>query len=273
MIVPDIELNNGLKIPSLGLGVFEPDFDQAKTFKAVSDALEVGYRHIDTAAIYGNEMAVGEAIKGSGIPRAEIFITSKVWNDDQGFESTLKAYEESLSKLKTDYLDLYLIHWPVKEKRKETWAALEKIYSEGRVKAIGVSNYLVPHLTELFEYANIVPAINQIEFTPFCFMEPTELLCKEKGIILESYSPLVRGLKKDHPILNQLAQKYQKDTFQILIRWAIDHGIVTIPESNSKERLISNANVFDFKLLPEEIALLNTLHDGTRVAEDPMDFL
>lgn len=273
MIVPSIELNNGLSIPSLGLGVFEPDFDQAKTYEAVVQALEIGYRLIDTAAIYANESAVGKAISDSEIPRNEVFVCSKVWNDNQGYEATLKAYDQSLKKLNLEYLDLYLIHWPVKEKRKETWKALEKIYEEGRVKAIGVSNYLVPHLNELFEYANVIPAVNQIEFTPFCFMEETEILCKSKGILLESYSPLVRGLKKEHPVLKELANKYNKDTFQILIRWAIDHGIVTIPKSNSRNRLISNAAVFDFKLTENEIYLLNTLHDGTRVAEDPMDFL
>ncbi|WP_304236818.1 aldo/keto reductase [Jiulongibacter sediminis] len=270
---PLITLNNGIKIPQLGLGVFEEDFDVSKTKEAVKKALEVGYRHIDTAAVYRNEEEVGKALKETDVPREEIFVTTKVWNTDQGFDNALKAYDRSLKALLLDYIDLYLVHWPVKEKRKDTWKALEKIYKEGRVRAIGVSNYLVPHLEELETYANVVPAVNQIEHTPFCNMNSTHLKCKQMGVALESYSPMVRGLKKDHPVLKEIAAKHQRSTFQILIRWALDNGVITIPKSSSSERIKNNFEVLDFRLDIDDLKALSTLHDGTRVADDPMDYL
>ncbi len=270
---PLITLNNGIQIPQLGLGVFEEDFDISKTKDAVLYALKTGYRHIDTAAIYRNEEEVGKALKETDVPRNEIFITTKVWDTNQGYDKALKAYDASLKALKVDYIDLYLIHWPVKAHRKDTWRALEKIYEEGRVKAIGVSNYLVPHLKELETYANIIPAVNQIEHTPFCNMSDTAAYCKEIGTALESYAPLVRGLKRDHPVLLSVAKKYGKSTFQVLIRWALDQGIITIPKSSSPNRIKDNYEVLSFRLDQEDLKKMSTLHEGTRVASDPMTYL
>ncbi|MGR3811771.1 aldo/keto reductase [Jiulongibacter sp. NS-SX5] len=273
MLSPNLRLNNDVLIPQLGLGVFEEDFDVSKTKEAVKAALEIGYRHIDTASIYRNEEEVGKALREANVPRDEIFVTTKVWNSHQGFENTLKAYDNSLESLGLEYIDLYLVHWPVKEKRKETWKALEKIYEEGRVRAIGVSNYLVPHLEELESYAHVIPAVNQIEHTPFCNMASTHLKCKQMGITLESYAPLVRGLKKDHEVLKVISAKHGVSTFKILIRWALDHSIITIPKSSNPVRIQSNFEVFDFHLDASDLEALSVLHDGTRVAEDPMDFL
>jgi diketogulonate reductase-like aldo/keto reductase len=270
---PLITLNNGVQIPQLGLGVFEEDFNVSKTKNAVLTALEVGYRHIDAASVYANEEEVGQALKETLIPRNEIFITTKVWNSNQGYENTLKAYDESLKKLQTDYIDLYLVHWPVKDTRKETWKALEKIYEEGRVRAIGVSNYLVPHLEELRSYANVIPALNQLEHTPFCNMAETDVLCRNWGIALESYSPMVRGLKKNDITLNFIAEKHEKSTFQILIRWSLDNGVITIPKSSAAGRIKSNFEALNFQLDANDLDLLSKLHDGTRVADDPMDYL
>ncbi len=273
MISPKIILNNGIEIPQVGLGVFEEDFDISKTKEAVKYALEVGYRHIDTAAVYQNEEEVGKALKETTVPRNEIFVTTKVWNSEQGYDSTLRAYENSLKSLQLDYIDLYLVHWPVKNKRKDTWKALEKIYEEKRVRAIGISNYLVPHLEELSTYAHIIPAVNQIEFTPYCNEKDTLDWCRKNGIALESYSPLVRGLKRNDPPLLKLAEKYGKSTFQILIRWAVDQGVITIPKSSSPNRISNNFEVFDFCLNESDLESLSHLHDGTRVADDPMDYL
>lgn len=272
-IIPTITLNNDIQMPQIGLGVYEDQFAIENTERAVLSAFENGYRHIDTAAVYRNEEEVGKAIIQSGIDRNELFITTKVWDTDQGYENTLKAYETSLSKLQLDYVDLYLVHWPVKETRKETWLALEKLYRSGKVKAIGVSNYLVPHLEELKTYATIVPAVNQIEFTPFCNEKETFNYCKDHGIALESYSPLVRGIKKEHPLLNELANKYGKSTFQILIRWQIDKGVITIPKSNKPDRITANIDVFDFALSIKELELLENLHDETRLSSHPMEYL
>ncbi|MFN3848712.1 MAG: aldo/keto reductase [Spirosomataceae bacterium] len=269
---PTLTLNNGIEIPQIGLGVYDPKFGD-ETYKAALWALELGYRHIDTAKIYGNEDQVGRALRESKIPRNEVFITTKVWDTDQGFDSTLKAYDQSLKQLGLDYVDLYLIHWPVRDKRKESYKALEKLYHEGRVRAIGVSNYLVPHLEELFTYAEVIPAVNQFELTPYCYQPETIALCQAKGIQIETYSPLVRGLKQNDPRLIKIAEKYDKSTYQVLVRWAVQQGFVTIPKSSNYERLKANMDVFDFELSAEEIALMNTFHDGTRVADDPMSYL
>lgn len=270
---PLLTLNNGIQIPQLGLGVFEEDFDVSKTKEAVKYALKAGYRHIDTASVYRNEEEVGKALQETDIPRNEIFITTKVWDSDQGYENAMRAYDKSLKALQLDYVDLYLVHWPVRGKRKDTWKALEKIYEEGRVRAIGISNYLVPHLEELETYANVTPAVNQIEYTPFCNMKETHEKCKSLGIALESYSPMVRGLKKDHPVLKKIGAKHQKSTFQVLIRWALDNGVITIPKSSSPARIDSNFEVLNFSLDTQDLSALSTLHDGTRVAADPMAYL
>lgn len=269
--IPSVQLNNGISMPALGLGVYAPEQHQ-EVGQAVEAALAVGYRLFDAAAIYGNEKEVGEALRQGGVSRNELFVTSKVWIDDMGFDATMRAFEKSLQDLSLDYMDLYLIHWPKDQRRKETWKALESLYDQGVVKSIGVSNYYQKHLEELFVYANVCPAVNQIELSPFCYL-PEELdFCKQNNIQLEGYAPVVRGQKKDHPVLVDIARKYGKSTYQILIRWVIEQGAVTIPKSIHPERMIENAEVFDFVLDADDLARMAVLYDNTRVAWDPRDF-
>lgn len=269
--IPSVQLNNGISMPALGLGVYAPE-QQQEVGQAVEAALAVGYRLFDAAAIYGNEKEVGKALRQGGVSRNELFVTSKVWVDDMGFDATMRAFEKSLQDLSLDYMDLYLIHWPKDQHRKETWKALESLYDQGVVKSIGVSNYYQKHLEELFVYANVCPAVNQIELSPFCYL-PEELdFCKQNNIQLEGYAPVVRGQKKDHPVLVDLARKYGKSTYQILIRWVIEQGAVTIPKSIHPERMIENAEVFDFVLDADDLARMAVLYDNTRVAWDPRDF-
>lgn len=269
--IPSVQLNNGISMPALGLGVYAPE-QQQEVGQAVEAALAVGYRLFDAAAIYGNEKEVGEALRQGGVSRNELFVTSKVWIDDMGFDATMRAFEKSLQDLSLDYMDLYLIHWPKDQHRKETWKALESLYDQGVVNSIGVSNYYQKHLEELFVYANVCPAVNQIELSPFCYL-PEELdFCKQNNIQLEGYAPVVRGQKKDHPVLVDIARKYGKSTYQIFIRWVIEQGAVTIPKSIHPERMIENAEVFDFVLDAEDLARMAVLYDNTRVAWDPREF-
>lgn len=264
-------LNNGVKMPLLGLGVYDMHADEA--IKATRFALETGYRLIDTAAMYENEREIGVALKDSQIPRNELFITTKVNNADQGFETTLKAYTESLQKLQLDYVDLYLVHWPLKATRKSTWLALEKLYEDGLVKAIGVANYLEPFLDELKEYSSIIPAVNQVEFSPYLFLENLLNRCKTEGIALQAYSPLVRGEKFNDKKLIDLATKYNKTPAQIIIRWALQIGVSTIPKSANFSRIKENFDVFDFEITSEDIAKINAFNENYRVVENPMDLL
>ncbi|MGB9770816.1 MAG: aldo/keto reductase [Candidatus Kapaibacteriota bacterium] len=263
-----ITLNNGVKIPLLGLGTYlmKPGNE---TYNACLWALEVGYRHIDTAAFYKNESDVGKAIRDSGINRQDVFITTKIWNDDQGYENTLKAVDRSLHLLGFDYVDLILIHWPVPKLRKETWKALERVYDEGLCSAIGVSNYTISHLQELFNYANVIPVVNQVEFSPFLYQKELLEFCENNNIKIEAYSPLARGRKFDHPLLVELSKKYDKTPAQIMIRWALQIGTIVIPKSSKKERIIENASVFDFEISSEDMKRLNSLHEGYRVAWNP----
>jgi diketogulonate reductase-like aldo/keto reductase len=271
-MMPSITLNNGVEMPQLGLGIYEPQPGQ-DICQAVLWAFELGYRLIDTAAAYHNEQEVGQAMRASGLAREEIFLTTKVWNDDQGYDSTLRAFEDSLRKLNTDYVDLYLIHWPVREHRIATWKALEKIYAEGKARAIGVSNYYIPHFEELWPHTDIVPAVNQFELSPYCYLPEQLEYCQKKGIQVEGYAPLVRGIKSDDPRLIKIAKKYEKSTFQVLIRWSLQQGAITIPKSVTKNRLTENLDVFDFQLSDQDIAEMNTWHDDTRVAWNPLTFL
>ena len=270
MTIPNVTLNNGVDMPQLGLGVYAPRHNN-EIQQAVEWALEAGCRLIDTAAAYGNEREVAAALQSASLSRQEVFITTKVWNDNQGYESTLRAFDRSLERLRLDVVDLYLIHWPVEEHRRETWRALEKIYADGRARAIGVSNYYALHLNELFEQANITPAINQFEFSPYCYLPDVLTYCREKNIQPEGYSPLVRGQKKDDPRLVKLADKYSKTTFQVLVRWSLQHGVVTIPKSVKRDRIRENFDVFDFIITDDDMALMNTFYDNTRVAPDPRD--
>ena len=271
-MIPKITLNNGQTMPLLGLGVYDPQPNQ-NLVEAIGWALEMGYRLIDTATIYKNEAEVGRAMSENGLSRNDIFLTTKVWTDDMGYDQTLRAFEQSLKKLNTDYVDLYLIHWPEKTKRRETWRALERIYEQGGAKSIGVSNYYQPHLEELFTYANIKPAVNQFELSPYCYL-PNELsFCKSQNIVVQGYAPVVRGQKADDKRLIKIAKKYNKSTFQVLIRWGLQHGAATIPKSVTKNRLQENMEVFDFEILDEDMKTMNTFFDDTRVAWNPMTFL
>lgn len=263
-----IKMNNGVDIPQFGLGVYLTN-SGAECVNAVTWALEAGYRHIDTARIYGNEKEVGEAVRNSRVRREDIFITTKLWNDDHGYMPALKAFDKSLKTLRTDYIDLYLIHWPVKEKRKDSWRALEKIYESGYCKSIGVSNYMINHLEELFSYANVIPVINQVEFSPYNYQKDLLDVCTKNKIILEAYSPLTRMKKLDDPKVLPIAKKHNKTAAQVLIRWAIEHDLVVIPKSANKDRIIENANVFDFELDADDMKILNNLDEGFRCSWDP----
>ncbi|HUV08178.1 MAG TPA: aldo/keto reductase, partial [Spirochaetia bacterium] len=240
--------------------------------QSVKIALETGYRSIDTAAAYKNETGVVRAIKASGLSRKEIFLTTKVWNSDQGYEKALGAFEESLGKLDTDYADLYLIHWPGKKLYKETWKALEKLYSDGRVRAIGVSNFLVHHLEDLMKTCEVKPMVNQVEFHPLLVQQDLLRFCKEKGVQLEAWSPLMRGQVLKDERVTKISEKYGKTPAQILLRWDLQHGVVTIPKSVHRERIVENSRIFDFNLSKEDSAALDSLDEGRRIGPDPDTF-
>lgn len=265
-----IMLNNGISMPILGLGVWKTKSGK-ECKEAVLNALEAGYRHIDTARIYDNEVDVGQAIRESGIPRKEIFITTKLWNADQGSDKTRKALENSLDRLGIDFVDLYLIHFPVTSKRMDSWKELEKLYPDKLCKAIGVSNYTIIHLTELLKNSQITPAVNQVEFHPFLNQIHLLEYCKKHKIQLEAYSPLAHGQKIEDPTIAKIAQKYDKTPAQILIRWAIEQKIVVIPKSIKKERIIENSKVFDFAISEEDMKILNSLDEDFRTCWDPSE--
>ncbi|PPA69399.1 aldo/keto reductase [Jeotgalibacillus proteolyticus] len=266
-------LHNGVKMPWLGFGVFKVK-DGEEVVNSVKAALETGYRSIDTAAIYGNEAGVGQAIAESTVPREELFITTKVWNSNHGYEKTLAAFDESMDKLGLDYLDLYLIHWPLPSQGKyvETWRALEKLYKDGRVRAIGVSNFKPHHLEEIISNGEIVPMVNQVEYHPQFNQRELHDFCKQHNIQLEAWSPLMQGGLLDHPTLVEIAEKHNKSTAQVIIRWDIQTGVVTIPKSVNPERIAQNADVFDFELTQEELDSINALNQDERQFADPDEF-
>lgn len=266
------KLHNGTEMPYLGLGVYKTK-DGAEVKAAINFALEAGYRHIDTASFYKNEEGVGEAVKTSAIPREEIFVTTKVWNDDQGYEETLKAFEVSLQKLKMDYVDLYLIHWPVPGKYLETWTALEKIYKEGKAKAIGVCNCLPHHIEAIMDEGDIKPMLLQNEFHPRLVQQPVIDFCKKNEIQYQAWSPLMRGRILENEKLRKLASKYGKSPAQIIIRWDLQKGVITIPKSVHKERIEENADIFDFQLSSEEVALIDSLDREERTGAHPDHFM
>ncbi|TYR79392.1 aldo/keto reductase [Priestia megaterium] len=264
-------LANGVEMPWFGLGVFKVE-DGQEVINSVKAAIKAGYKSIDTAKIYENEEGVGQAIKESGVAREELFITTKVWNADQGYESTLEAFETSLNKLGLDYLDLYLIHWPVEGKYKDTWRALEKLYKDGKVRAIGVSNFHIHHLEDLLADAEVKPMVNQVELHPLLTQVELREYCKEQGIQIEAWSPLAQGELLDNEVLKEIADKHGKSTAQIILRWDLQNEIVTIPKSIKEHRIIENATIFDFELSSEEVEKINALNQNHRVGPDPDNF-
>jgi methylglyoxal/glyoxal reductase len=268
-------LHNGVKMPWLGIGVFKVE-EGPELVHAVKTAIKHGYRSVDTAAIYGNEVGVGQGIREgmeeSGICREDLFVTSKVWNTDLGYESTLAAYETSLNKLGLEYLDLYLIHWPVEGKYKDAWRALETLYKEGRVKAIGVSNFQIHHLEDLMQDAEIKPMVNQVEYHPRLTQKELQSFCQKHGIQLEAWSPLMQGQLLDNEVLQEIANKYNKSVAQVILRWDLQNGVVTIPKTTKEHRIIENASIFDFKLTEEDMERIDGLNQNHRVGPDPDNF-
>ncbi|MED3690460.1 aldo/keto reductase [Peribacillus butanolivorans] len=267
-----ITLHNGVKMPQLGFGVFKVK-NGSETVESVKKAIEVGYRSIDTAAVYENEEGVGKAIRESGISREELFITSKVWNTDQGYETTLQAFDDSLKRLGLEYLDLYLIHWPGKDKYLETWKALEKLYNEGKVKSIGVSNFHVHHLEKLLANSEIKPVVNQIELHPLLTQVEIRDYCEKHDIKVEAWSPLGRGSLIEEPTINHIAKKHGKSSAQVLIRWHLQHEIVVIPKSITPSRIEENAQVFDFSLSLNEMNQIDALNKNERFGSNPDEIL
>ncbi len=266
-----ITLNNGVKMPLLGLGTFRSaDGDEA--YNAVTYALKAGYRHIDTAAVYGNEQSVGDAIKDFGIPRDEIFITTKLWNDDMRSGTQRKAIESSLAKLGVDYVDLYLVHWPVRGKYVESWLALEKFYEEGLARAIGVSNFHIHHLEDVFEAGSVIPAVNQVECHPYLTQEPLAAYCASKNILFEPWSPLAAGKALGDPLLMEIGKKHKKTTAQVILRWGLQLGYANIPKSINEDRIISNMDLFDFSLDEDDMKKISSLNKDQRVGANPETF-
>jgi diketogulonate reductase-like aldo/keto reductase len=265
-----LALNTNARIPQVGLGVWQAPRGAA-TRGAVLAALRLGYRHVDSARVYGNERDVGAAIEESGIPREEVFVTTKLWNEDQGYDSALRAFDASAARLGLDYVDLYLIHWPVPGKRLESWRALERIFADKRARAIGVSNFLRPHLEELLARATVVPAADQIECSPFLQHRETRAFCAQHGIVVEAYSPLTRGRRLSHPAVLAIAKRVSRSPAQVLLRWGIQHGLVVLPKSVHEERIAENASLFDFVLDEAAMRDLDKLEEGLATGWDPRD--
>ncbi len=261
-----VKLENGLCMPVIGLGVWQAaDGEEVK--QAIAWALQAGYRLIDTAKIYGNEAGVGSALAEAAVPRQDIFLTTKLWNADQGYESAHEAIDQSLSRLQQEYVDLYLVHWPSEDKdiRQASWKAMEEIHASGKAKAIGVSNYSIENLEEMKNYANLMPAVNQVEFHPFKYNARLLNYCREHSIVLEAYSPLARGWKLNDQRIDEVSVKYDKTNAQVLIRWSLQHGCVPIPKSVHKERIQENIDVFDFELALEDMDALDALNENKSV--------
>jgi len=273
--VPTIELNDGNSIPQLGFGVFR--VEPVETERIVSDALEVGYRHIDTAAVYGNEEGVGRAIAASGIPREELFITTKLWNADQGAESAPSAIDASLERLGLDHVDLYLIHWPRPDRDLyvETWRAMEQMKADGKTRSIGVSNFTVDHLQRVIDESDTVPAVNQVELHPAFSQSALRTFARQQGIHIESWGPLGQG-KYDlfgMPAVAEAAEAHGVSPAQVVIRWHLQNGLIVFPKTNSRDRMAQNFDVFGFELSDDEVNAIDRLDEGKRVGADPeVDF-
>jgi 2,5-diketo-D-gluconate reductase A len=260
METPRVELNDGRSIPALGFGTW--GLSRAETGRSVPDALRAGYRHIDTAKIYGNEAEVGEAVKASGLAREDIFVTTKLWTSDQGYESAQEALDASLQRLGLDYVDLYLIHWPGhdRQRRTDSWRALIEAQKLGKAKSIGVSNYMIEDLKELFDASSVVPAVNQIQFHPFVYQDRRQLLefCGQHGITFEAYSPLAKGRLSD-PRLSDIGEKYGKTAAQVMLRWAIQQGTVPLPRSSQDSHIRQNFEIFDYELSDADMDRINNI--------------
>jgi diketogulonate reductase-like aldo/keto reductase len=261
-------LNNGVKIPALGLGTFKAEQGD-ETEQAILDAFELGYRHIDTASLYNNEETVGKAFRVSGLAREEVFITSKVWNDDQRSGNVARALESTLQRLGMDYVDLYLVHWPVPGKFVATYRVLENLARQGKARAIGVSNFLIPHLDELAAEADVAPAVNQIEWHPFLQSRPLLERCKRDGIIVEAWAPIMKGKVNDVPEILEIAKRHNKTPVQVTLRWGLQNRVVMIPKSVRRERIEENADLYDFQLSADEMATMNALDKNERIGPDP----
>ena len=264
-------LSNGVEMPWLGLGVFKVE-EGTELVNVVKTAIEHGYRSIDTAAIYGNESSVGKGIQATQVDRKELFITSKVWNSELGYEKTLAAFDESITKLGLDYLDLYLIHWPVEGQFKEAWRALETLYEEGKAKAIGVSNFQPHHLEELMKDAKIKPMINQVEYHPRLSQKEVQAFCQKHDIQMEAWSPLMQGELLENAELQEIADRYNKSVAQVILRWDLQNGVVSIPKSTKAHRIAENADVFNFELTSEDMEQINKLNQDQRIGPDPDNF-
>jgi diketogulonate reductase-like aldo/keto reductase len=289
---PHVTLNNGVRMPVLGIGLYQVPPGSA-TESAVGHALEAGYRLIDTAKYYGNESDVGKVVRRSGVSRREIFVTTKLWNEDHGYDRTRRAFDRSMTELGLEYVDLYLIHWPAKDSvpprwqpvveglrrigiktertRRETWKAMEELLRGGRCRTIGVSNYTVRHLKELLAVCGVVPAVNQVEFTPFCFQRDLLEFCIQHGIQLQAYSPLVRGERLNHPALLAVAARNKRTVPQILLRWALQHRVAVIPKASQRAHILENAAIFDFVLSAEDMRQLDSLNENLHLCWDPTD--
>ncbi|MFO0691987.1 MAG: aldo/keto reductase [Polyangiales bacterium] len=265
---PGIRLRTGAILPRVGLGVFRSPSGEV-TRNAVRTALALGYRHVDTARVYGNEADVGAAIRESGIPRREVFVTTKLWNEDQGFDGALRAFDASLERMGFDEIDLFLLHWPVPGKRLDSWKALERLHVEGRARAIGVSNFMPHHLEELLAHANVVPTVNQVEASPFLQQRELRALCARHGIVVEAYSPLTKGMRLDHPAVRAVAAELGRTPAQVLLRWGLESGLVVLPKSTHAERLAENLAVFDFAFSEAQKASLDALEEGLVTGWDP----
>lgn len=263
-----VTLNDGVAMPLLGFGTYQIA-SGGRCENVVTHALKRGYRHIDTAALYGNEGDVGRAVRNSGLPRDEVFVVTKLWNSDQGYDATFRAFDRSRSQLGLDTIDLYLIHWPEPGKRLESWRAMAEIRRQGRCRSIGVSNFTVRHLDELLKVSGVVPSVNQVEFSPFLYQRDLLRFCDSKGIRLVAYCPLTRGDKLGHKVVVPIARKHAKTPAQVLLRWALQLGVAVIPKSARVERIDENAALYDFALDAGDMAQLDRLDEGYRTCWDP----
>lgn len=271
MLIPTKKLLNGVEMPYLGLGVYKME-DPEEALVAMTKALELGYRAIDTAALYNNEKEVGEAIRTSNIPRKEIFVTTKVWNSDQGYDETLRAFETSLKKLGLDYIDLYLTHWPVEEKFVDTYRAIERLYEEKLIRVPGVSNHHAHHLQKIFAKANVQPMVNQVECHPYLQQDELKQFCKEHQIAVTAWAPIGKGRILQDKTLTELASKYGKTPAQIILRWHYQEDTITIPKSITPSRIEENMQIFDFELSTEDMLKIKSINKNERMGQNPDNF-